>query len=201
MKKKKKGLTLLELVIVLGLMGLVTMLVFSFTNTTQKKSKELEIRQELQHEGTMITESFMKNVLQAQCISEIKLLSNGSMNINSIDFMIAKDIVAKKTQVARYKLDAKELKLSEVITENVGEATQNIVENQKGVVSTYIKSIEILSEDIRKVITDNNTVSEINADMLKNVKNINLKIILEEDYYNKTIEHEHIMELNLRNAN
>lgn len=201
MKKKKKGLTLLELVIVLALMGLVTMLVFSFTNLTQKKSKELEIRQELQHEGTMITESFMKNVLQARGISGIKLSSNGSMNINSIDFMIVEDTAAKKTQVARYKLNLKELKLSEVITENVGVATPNVTENKKGIVTTNIKSIEILSEDIRKIITDNSGVSEINKDMLKNVKNINLKIILEEEYYNKTIEHEHIMELNLRNAN
>ena len=62
--KKKKGLTLLELVIVLGLMGIVTSVVFSFVNITQKKSKELDIRQELQFEGTMITESMMGNVLE-----------------------------------------------------------------------------------------------------------------------------------------
>lgn len=198
---KKKGLTLLELVIVLGLMSIVTMLIFSFTNTTQGKSKELEIRQELQHEGAMVTESFMKNVLQAEGVSKIELLSNGSMNINSIEFMITKDIAAKKTQTARYKLNSKELKLTEIITENFGEATQSVTENEKAVVSTHIKSIEILSEDIRKIITDNSSVSEIEADKLKNVKNINFKIILEEEYYNKTIEHEHIMELNLRNAN
>lgn len=198
---KKKGLTLLELVIVLGLMSIVTMLIFSFTNTTQRKSKELEIRQELQHEGAMVTESFMKNVLQAEGVSKIELLSNGSMNINSIEFMITKDIAAKKTQTARYKLNSKELKLTEIITENFGEATQSVTENEKAVVSTHIKSIEILSEDIRKIITDNSSVSEIEADKLKNVKNINFKIILEEEYYNKTIEHEHIMELNLRNAN
>lgn len=195
--KSKKGLTLLELVMVLGLMGIVTMLVFSFTNLTQRKSKELEIRQELQHEGTMITESFMKNVLQAQGISKIELLGSGSTKIKSIDFI--NDIVSNKTQVVRYKIDNKDLKLSEVITDNPSATSPTITENEKGVVSTYIKSIEILNEDIKNIITTNSSIN-IDADKLKGIKNINLKITLEDEYYNKTIEYEHVMELNLRNA-
>lgn len=206
MKKKKKGLTLLELVIVLGLMGLVTMLIFSFTNTTQRKSKELEIRQELQHEGTMITESFMSNVLQTEGITSITIenaISNvdEKLLIKNIEFKMSNGKIKDIENIIGviYEKDSNNLKLK--VNHIEGASAISVVKEIQDV-STYLTSIEILNEEVKKYAVDKNILSGgvIPEEAFKGVKNINFKITLEDDYYGKPIYHEHVMELNLRNA-
>ena len=70
--KSKKAVTLVELVIVLSLMSIVTMLVFNFVSISQRQSKNLEIKQELQHDGNMISESMMKNILHCKSIEKVE---------------------------------------------------------------------------------------------------------------------------------
>ena len=206
--KKKKGLTLLELVIVLGLMGIVTSLIFSFVNVTQRKSKELNIRQELQFEGTMITESMMKNVLEMKSISEIKGYKIGTDDgkIKSITF----DLVGTKTYKGHKKVKSmeyriggkekeKELKLFVYV-----EGQQNAIPVE--VVSEYVKEMIIENKAVKDCIkNEENLKKDKFKEKLKKVlakeRSVNLKIVLEDDYYNKTIEHTHNIELSLRNAN
>lgn len=194
--KKKKGLTLLELVIVLGLMGIITYLVFSFVNLTQRKSLELDIRQKLQHQGTMITESMMDNLLQAKSIFNVEKDSTTN-NLKEITFNLVgpselkgknafTDIVKIKYKVDRNKLELLAIKKDEDVTD-----------------SSKWKKVQTISENIQKVeLTNKNLLTEYSydEDKLKNEKNVGLKITLEKDYYNKKIEYGHVMELNLRNA-
>lgn len=206
---KKKGLTLLELVIVLGLMSLVTMLVFSFTNTTQRKSKELEIRQELQHEGTMITESFMSNVLQTEGITAITLENaipnvNEKLFIKNIEFKMSNGKIKNIENIVGviYEKDSNDLKLkAKHIEDPIANPTVESIKDIQNV-STYLTSIEILNPEVKKYVVDKNMVADgvIPVEAFKGVKNINFKITLEDDYYGKPIYHEHVMELNLRNA-
>lgn len=194
--KSKKGLTLLELVIVLGLMGIITYLVFSFVNLTQRKSLELEIRQELQHQGTMITESMMNNLLQAKRIFNVEKDATTN-NLKEITFNLVEpselkgknaftDIVKIKYKVDGNKLELLAIKKDEDVTD-----------------SSKWKKVQTISENIQKVeLTNKNLLTEYSydEDKLKDEKNVGLKITLEKDYYNKKIEYGHVMELNLRNA-
>lgn len=194
--KSKKGLTLLELVIVLGLMGIITYLVFSFVNLTQRKSLELDIRQKLQHQGTMITESMMDNLLQAKSILNVEKDSTTN-NLKEITFNFVgpselkgknafTDIVKIKYKVDGNKLELLAIKKDEDVTD-----------------SSKWKKVQTISENIQKVeLTNKNLLTEYSydEDKLKDEKNVGLKITLEKDYYNKKIEYGHVMELNLRNA-
>ncbi|WP_297438243.1 type II secretion system protein [uncultured Clostridium sp.] len=218
-RKKKKGLTLLELVIVLGLMGIVTSLIFSFVNTTQKKSKELEIRQELQHDGTMITESMMKNVLAAKNIEEVDIKTEPPTITGEVIKNSAKSISFKLNgkgklgsnpsitdiDTIKYQIDDKELNLY------VHTAHEAISPEPSSCDVSHWRKVQTLSENVKQIRVENKILTNMwNATTpidpldiekaIKNEKSVNLKIILEEDYYNKTIEHEHTIELSLRNA-
>ncbi|MGL4454020.1 MAG: type II secretion system protein [Sarcina sp.] len=214
--KKKEGLTLLELVIVLGLMGIVTAVVFSFVNTTQRKSKELEIRQELQFEGTMITESMMGNVLEMKNISAIDGHTQGSSdNGNKIDWIefelvgigqYKNDPQLNRVSKIKYIIDknTKELKLEAY---QLNGTIENGVEKgdwkQAGIVSEYIKEMRIENKVIKDFISAGTGVGNFEEGLKKLLvkeKSVNLKIVLEDDYYNDKIEHTHTIELSLRNA-
>ena len=213
--KKKKGLTLLELVIVLGLMGIVTSVVFSFVNITQKKSKELDIRQELQFEGTMITESMMGNVLEMKSISELKGHRLGNANGNKVT-AITFDLLGvgqyknkpslDRVSKLRYVIDntTKELNLEayQLNGTMINEVEQGDWE-KVDIVSEYVKEIRIENKAIKDFITTtpSGTLEEekLKAELQKE-KSINLKVVLEDDYYNEKIEHTHTIELSLRNA-
>lgn len=194
--KKKKGLTLLELVIVLGLMGIITYLVFSFVNLTQRKSLELDIRQKLQHQGTMITESMMDNLLQAKSIFKVEKDATTN-NLKEITFnLVGPSELKGKTAFTdivkiKYKVDGNKLELLAI------KKDEDVTDSSKW------KKVQTISENIQKVeLTNKNLLTEYSydEDKLKDEKNVGLKITLEKDYYNKKIEYGHVMELNLRNA-
>ncbi len=194
--KKKKGLTLLELVIVLGLMGIITYLVFSFVNLTQRKSLELDIRQKLQHQGTMITESMMDNLLQAKSIFKVEKDATTN-NLKEITFnLVGPSELKGKTAFTdivkiKYKVDGNKLELLAI------KKDEDVADSSKW------KKVQTISENIQKVeLTNKNLLTEYSydEDKLKDEKNVGLKITLEKDYYNKKIEYGHVMELNLRNA-
>ncbi|MGL4761771.1 MAG: prepilin-type N-terminal cleavage/methylation domain-containing protein [Sarcina sp.] len=218
--KKKKGLTLLELIIVLGLMGIVTSLIFSFVNTTQKKSKELDIRQELQFEGTMITESMMGNVLEMAAISDIEFVTTGTgvidgSKIKSITFDLIgtgqykKDPNLDKVSKIKYSINEvnKEIELEAFQLDSVDDLEKGHWEFVQ-IVSEYVKEISIENKGIKDFINANKTPStEESSDYQKKLKialakekSVNLKIVLEDDYYDEMIEHTHTIELSLRNA-
>ena len=203
--KIKKGLTLLELIVVLGLMSIITMLVFSFVDLTQKKSSELDVKQQLQHEGTMITENLMNNVLPTNKIYSIELDTEN--NIKNISF----DFDGNYT----VKLDSGNIEVDKLMYEREnnklilkGHIIHGSEDDIECIDDRHLTDIQIVSEYIDIFKIENKNIVELGnpipvdklGEAIKNEKGINLKLILSDEYQGEKILHEHIIELNFRNA-
>ncbi|WP_297520644.1 PilW family protein [uncultured Clostridium sp.] len=216
--KTRRGLTLLELIVALGLMSLVITLIFSFVNTTQKKSRELDVRQDLQFEGTLVTESMMSNILEMRGINELDGYIGGSDNgeIIAIVFDLLNAGEYEKTDYNNVTkiaygsgTNANELELwahhtQKIDTEN---PTSPMTDWYKiNTVTKNLKEISIENERIKTFIkngvstTHGKSFEEDLKIQVAKEKSVSLKLILEEDYYGEKIEHEHTIELSLRNA-
>lgn len=64
--KKKKGITLIELVIALGLIGIITALVFSFFFSNKKTLSIVEVKSDLQYEAKVIMNDISKYAMEAK---------------------------------------------------------------------------------------------------------------------------------------
>ncbi len=198
--KSKKAVTLVELVIVLSLMSIVTMLVFNFVSISQRQSKNLEIKQELQHDGNMISESMMKNILHCKSIEKVEGVNPSSINDNSIKsininlngkgYLPSKPSVTNVEQV-EYRLVGKELKL---IAWKSG--SPNLIEEEIQTIVKNVKEIKIVNKDILSQLASKPLDSTEVKEEIKKQKGINLEILLEKE----GISHKHTFELNLRNS-
>ena len=63
--KKRDGVTLIELVITLGIMSIVTGLIFLFYFTNQKKINEIEIKSDLQYEAKTVLDNISKVAMES----------------------------------------------------------------------------------------------------------------------------------------
>ena len=203
--KIKKGLTLLELIVVLGLMSIITMLVFSFVDLTQKKSNELDVKQQLQHEGTMITENLMDNILSANKIYSIELDTEN--NIKNISFDFDSNYIVK--------LDSGNIEVDKLIYKREnnnlllkGHVIHSPEDDIECIDSSHLVDIQVVSEYIDIFKIENKNIVELGNSIpldkldeaIKSEKGINLKLILSDEYRDEKILHEHVIELNFRNA-
>lgn len=201
--KSKKAVTLVELVIVLSLMSIVTMLVFNFVSISQRQSKSLEIKQELQHDGNMISESMMKNILHCKSIEKVEGVNPSSINDNSIKsitvnlngkgYLSSKPSITNVEQV-EYRLVGKELKL--IAWQRVNSTDTNLTEREIQTIVKNVKEIKIVNKDILSQLASKPLDSTEVKEEIKKQKGINLEILLEKE----GIVHKHTFELNLRNA-
>lgn len=226
--KRKKGLTLLELVIVLGLMSIVTSLVFGFVNITQRKSKELDIRQNLQHDGTMITESMMKNVLESKGMYALEFTTGQIPNkVTGLVFGFdgnGEVVGTEYKDAVMYYAEGTNLKIKEHYYGNTLVADKEIIECLKAyvggsipecghwknerVISENLKSLNVENEKLKLILNPILSVggtigtSDINLlfKAISKEKSINLKVSLEAPYYNESISHDHTIEISFRNA-
>lgn len=65
LNRKKKGVTLIELVIALGLLAIVTSFIFSFFFSNERKLEEINTRSDLQYEAKVILDSISKHAMAA----------------------------------------------------------------------------------------------------------------------------------------
>lgn len=201
--KSKKAVTLVELVIVLSLMSIVTMLVFNFVSISQRQSKNLEIKQELQHDGNMISESMMKNILHCKSIEKVEGVNPSSINDNSIKsitinlngkgYLPSKPSITNVEQV-EYRLVGKELKL--IAWQRVNSTDTNLTEREIQTIVKNVKEIKIVNKDILSQLASKPLDSTEVKEEIKKQKGINLEILLEKE----GIVHKHTFELNLRNS-
>lgn len=201
--KSKKAVTLVELVIVLSLMSIVTMLVFNFVSISQRQSKNLEIKQELQHDGNMISESMMKNILHCKFIEKVEGVNPSSINDNSIKsitvnlngegYLPSKPSITNVEQI-EYRLVNGELKL--IAWQRVNSTGTNLTEREIQTIVKNVKEIKIVNKDILSQLTSKPLDSTEVKEEIKKQKGINLEILLEKE----GIVHKHTFELNLRNA-
>ena len=213
--KIKKGLTLLELIVVLGLMSIITMLIFSFMDLTQKKSNELDVKQQLQHEGAMITENLMSNILESIEIYGIDKESTvaNENRINNISVVLNKNYKTtigtevKEFDKLKYTVSGGKLSLlghekqsSEACEESCKiETPINPHWVPIKVVSEYVKEMKLENKNIVEGWKASVTAEDIET-IINDEKGINLKLILVDEYLGEEILHEHTIELNLRNA-
>ncbi|MGL5616162.1 MAG: prepilin-type N-terminal cleavage/methylation domain-containing protein, partial [Cetobacterium sp.] len=183
---KKKAVTLLELVIVLALMSLVTMLVFNFSSLTQRKEKELDIKQELQHRGNTITESFMKNILQCKNIDKV-IATNpiiaGDNKINSIVINIDGEAEIKTNHIItnvekiEYRLDGDKLKFFAQRRVNPSDVTLTEVEVQT--IAEDVLSMKILNKDVLDEMGTSKPLGDLDVEKaITDSKGVNLEIRL-----------------------
>lgn len=202
--KSKKAITLVELVIVLSLMSIVTMLVFNFVSISQRQSKSLEIKQELQHDGNMISESMMKNILHCKSIEKVEGVNPSSTNDNSIKsitinlngegYFLSQPSITDVEQV-EYRLVGNELRL--IAWQRVNSGDTNLTEREIQTIVENVKEIKIVNKDILSQLVSKPLNSTEVKEEIKKQKGINLEILLEKE----GIVHKHTFELNLRNAN
>lgn len=67
--KNKKGITLIELVITLGLIGIITGLVFFFFNSNKRAFDRVEIQSDLQYEAKEVMNKFSKYAMEAKSVT------------------------------------------------------------------------------------------------------------------------------------
>lgn len=202
--KSKKAITLVELVIALSLMSIVTMLVFNFVSISQRQSKSLEIKQELQHDGNMISESMMKNILHCKSIEKVEGVNPSSTNDNSIKsitinlngegYFLSQPSITDVEQV-EYRLVGNELRL--IAWQRVNSGDTNLTEREIQTIVENVKEIKIVNKDILSQLVSKPLNSTEVKEEIKKQKGINLEILLEKE----GIVHKHTFELNLRNAN
>lgn len=65
MNKKRKGVTLMELIIAMGLISVIIALSFFFFSANNRKINELQIRSELQADAGICMKYISKNVMEA----------------------------------------------------------------------------------------------------------------------------------------
>lgn len=65
LNRKKKGVTLIELVIALGLLAIVTSFIFSFFFSNERKLEEISTRSDLQYEAKVILDTISKHAMAA----------------------------------------------------------------------------------------------------------------------------------------
>ncbi|MEL7598423.1 MAG: prepilin-type N-terminal cleavage/methylation domain-containing protein, partial [Clostridiaceae bacterium] len=88
-KLKKRGLTLIELLITLGIISVVFTTIFSLFITNYKSLNKSQLEVELQSEAQKSMEKITNKVLQANKISELKDISNNSKIKDSAEVVIS----------------------------------------------------------------------------------------------------------------
>lgn len=92
--KKRDGVTLIELIITLGIMSIVTGLIFFFYFTNQKKIGEIEIKSDLQYEAKTVLDNISKGAMEstgARWNDSTMELSFDRVNEGDIVFKLNKD--------------------------------------------------------------------------------------------------------------
>lgn len=83
--KKKKGVTLIELVIALGLLSIISTLIFSFFFINKKKLDEVSIKADLQYEAKVAMDTISKYAMDATSVKVDNETSPGKITFSLID--------------------------------------------------------------------------------------------------------------------
>jgi prepilin-type N-terminal cleavage/methylation domain-containing protein len=132
LKRKKKGFTLLEAIIVLALITIVALVIYPFFFSSSRSFNETNIRSDLQSDGQVIQDSFLNYGNQGSSISRINGTippdnSNAITTLSSIKFTMYSDI----TKTVEYVYDSTNKRLNEITTnlDGSGAVTNKVLSN------------------------------------------------------------------------
>lgn len=79
MKGDKKGFTIIELIISLGILAIVLSLVFTFFMSNQRSMSKIEVKSSLQQEAQIVLDYISKSGMQAGKITSINGISDSNL--------------------------------------------------------------------------------------------------------------------------
>ncbi len=135
LNRKKKGVTLIELVIALGLLAIVTSFIFSFFFSNERKLEEINTRSDLQYEAKVILDSISKHAMAATKCKVDKDLDGA---VKTITFSKVEDDGTVTDEGAEFIIEENNVYLS-------------TKEDGKRLIGSHLHHIEI-SDDILKSI-------------------------------------------------
>ncbi len=134
LNRKKKGVTLIELVIALGLLAIVTSFIFSFFFSNERKLEEINTRSDLQYEAKVILDSISKHAMAA---TKCKVKESDG-TVKTITFSKVEDDGTVTNEGAEFIIEENNVYLS-------------TKEDGKRLIGSHLHHIEI-SDDILKSI-------------------------------------------------
>lgn len=151
--KNKKGITLIELIITLGLIGIIIALVFSFFFTNKKTLNKVEVKSDLQYEAKVILESVSKYAMSATKVDYVK--SGGDLSL--ITFTLIPDS-NNDAKTAEFKISGSNISLS--------------TKKQDGSIINHSD----LSSNLKEVIVSESKSESIDIDLTMEYKGIEYEV-------------------------
>ena len=149
MKKiKRKGITLIELVITMGLVVIILGVVTVVFTSNSKIMNKVDVKSELQLQGELIQRQLMMILPESKGIIEINYKSEDSPEIKSFiadDEMFWHQYLIENEKLSYQKID---------------KSTNNVVNETD--LSTYVKSLIIEPENKAQVLSSKKIVLKIN---------------------------------------
>ncbi len=117
-RKCIKGITLIELIITLGLLGVITALVFSFFFTNKNTLNKVEIKSDLQYEAKEVMNKISKYAMEA---SKVEI---GEDKVTFLGADVNDKVVFKVTECSKTEEGNKVTFTGQALTMSIGEATE-----------------------------------------------------------------------------
>lgn len=147
--RRKKGFTLIELIIVLALLIVVLGAVYSFFLSNTKSINSTEVNSDLQRDAETIINSINKNLMEAKSINII-LDSDGSNSLNKELCNISKiEVNLPSSQTAVYEVDDtnKIYFNGNILGENIESINISTLDSQNFQNTRAVKVVLTLSKD------------------------------------------------------
>jgi prepilin-type N-terminal cleavage/methylation domain-containing protein len=133
--RKKKGVTLIELVITLGLLAIVTLFIFSFFFSNERKLEEINTKSDLQYEAKVILDNVSKYAMSA---TKCEIDREVDDTVKTITFSKVEDNGTVIDEGAKIIIEDSNIYLS-------------TKEDEKKLLGSHLKAIEV-SDDASKNI-------------------------------------------------
>lgn len=134
--KKKRGVTLIELIIALGLLTIISSFVFSFFFSNERKLDEVEVKSDLQYESKVIMEKISEYAMSA---TKVKLDENIDNTPNKITFSTVSDSSVINEDGAIFTFEGNNVYLD----------TEGIVKKELG---SHLESIQVSGDNSKNIV-------------------------------------------------
>lgn len=183
MKKKVKGMTLIEVLISLSIFTIILSVVYFFSFSSNRILSDADVKEQLQSEGHKIEDKITKLGMETSNIIAINDSHNNSLmslkegNVKAIKFNIAtidgsSDAIVHKEVIFKYDEGNKSIYYGESTDPNI--MTSNTISGLT-LLSSNVESFQVKSTEVDKTVTSPTGTLPVVKD-LKETKSI--KIIL-----------------------
>lgn len=165
--KKRKGFTLLELLIAFSLMAIISGVIFTFFQINNKKINETEIKSALQFESRMVMDALTDNIMEAKSINQLEFIAPSTEKLIS------------RVKLNLIKGNDKDTNPNPETVEFILKDTELIIKKSgtEKVVSNKVKYIKITNIDITKNVDElNKTTNTLSVEIMLEDKEILYKL-------------------------